>query len=187
MKVTVRQVETPRCSVDIEEVATHASNEHGCGREFDPRAIGRHVFYAVKDPERKHINGWIAYDEELKPVGYLVATMRESMYSFRSYAIQEMWYVLPHARKASMAGLMLLHAFDKWATERNAERIYMQVEHDQDEKLIERVFRLMETMGYKKQGYIGVKVVNSNANKDSSNDRSTHRVVGADERQAAQS
>jgi transposase InsO family protein len=185
MKVTVRQVETPRDSVDIEDVATHASNEHGCGREFDPRAIGRHVYYAVKDPERKHINGWVAYDEQNKPVGYLVATMRESMYSFRSYAIQEMWYVLPHARKASMAGLMLLHAFDKWATERNAERIYMQVEHDQDERLIERVFKLMETMGYKKQGYIGVKIVNPTVKEERSNDQSTHRVVGADERQAA--
>jgi transposase InsO family protein len=182
MKITVRQVETPRDSVDIEDVATHASNEHGCGREFDPRAIGRHVFYAVKDPERKHINGWVAYDIDGKPVGYLVATMRESMYSFRSYAIQEMWYVLPHARK-SFAGLMLLHAFDKWATERNAERIYMQVEHDQDDKLIERVFRLMESMGYRKQGYIGVKVLDGNKEKDTSHDRTAHRAVGAEQAQ----
>jgi hypothetical protein len=177
MQVTVRQVETPSDSVDIEQVSMHHDNEHGCKRAFNPRAIGKHVFTCVQDPERKYINGWVAYDEDGKPVGYLVATMRESMFSYRSYAIQEMWYVLPHARK-SMAGLRLLYAFEKWATERNAERIYTQVEHDEDDELVERIFRLMATMGYKKQGYICVKMVN-HEEKELNDDSSTHSSVGA--------
>jgi Acetyltransferase (GNAT) family len=178
MHITIRQVETPSDSIDIEEVSMHHDNEHGCGRAFNPRAIGKHVYVCVKDPERKHINGWVAYDEANKPVGYLVATMRESMFSDRSYAIQEMWYVLPYARK-SMAGLQLLHAFEKWATERNAERIYMQVEHDDNDVLVERIFKLMATMGYKKQGYICVKTINKDKEKEVDHDSSTHRSVGA--------
>jgi hypothetical protein len=177
MHVTIRQVETPSDATDIEDVATHCNNAHGCGRSFDAREIGKHVHVCVRDSERKYINGWVAYDTtNNKPVGYLVATMRQSMFSLRSYAIQEMWYVLPEARK-SLAGLMLLHEFDKWATQRNAERIYMQVEHDNDEVLTERIAKLMASMGYKKQGYICVKVVNTQ--KELSHDSSTHRGVGA--------
>jgi hypothetical protein len=176
MLITVRQVETPRDGVDIENVATHCNNQHGCGRAFNAREIGKHVFVCVKDPERKYINGWVAYDMEGKPVGYLVATMRQSMFSDRSYAIQEMWYVLPHARQ-SFAGLQLLHAFDKWATERNAERIYLQVEHDNNEALTERIVKLMASMGYKKQGYICVKVLHKE--KELHHDSSTHSSVGA--------
>jgi hypothetical protein len=178
MQTVIRQVETPSDSVDIEQVATHCNNQHGCGRSFDAREIGKHVRVCVMDAQRRYINGWVAYNTtDNKPVGYLVATMRQSMFSTRSYAIQEMWYVLPEARK-SMAGLMLLHEFDKWATERNAERIYMQVEHDNDEVLTERIAKLMHSMGYKKQGYICVKVVN-HEEKEVNNDSSTHRSVGA--------
>jgi transposase InsO family protein len=184
VKVVVRQVETPSDSVDIEEVAQHAENEHACGRAVDYSEIGKHVFVCVQDPKRRYINGWVAYDEDDEPVGYMVATMRQSMFSKRFYAIQEMWYVLPRARK-SFAGLMLLHAFDKWATERDAERIYMQVESDHDNALVERILRLMNAMGYKRQGYICVKIVNSSSSKEQGNDSSTHRVVGAGERQAA--
>jgi hypothetical protein len=179
MKITVRQVETPRDANDIEDVATHCNNEHGCGRAFDAREIGKHVFVCVMDKQRRYINGWVAYDINNVPVGYMVATMRQSMFSTRNYAIQEMWYVLPHARR-SFAGMMLLHEFEKWALERNAERIYMQVEHDHDEHLTERILRLMTSMGYKKQGYICVKVIN---NEDKDNDRSTHRSVGAEQAQ----
>jgi hypothetical protein len=179
MLAAIKQVETPRDAVDIEQVATHCNNQHGCGRSFDAREIGKHVRVCVKDPHRKYINGWVAYDQDNKPIGYLVATMRQSMFSTRSYAIQEMWYVLPEARK-SLAGLMLLHEFDKWATERNAERIYMQVEHDSDEALTERIAKLMASMGYKKQGYICVKVPNIvNEEKELNDDSSTHRSVGA--------
>lgn len=178
MKITVRQVETPRDANDIEDVATHCNNEHGCGRAFDPREIGKHVFVCVMDKKRKYINGWVAYDINNLPVGYMVATMRQSMFSTRNYAIQEMWYVLPHARN-SLAGLMLLHAFEKWAIERDAERIYMQVEHDNDHVLTDRILKLMTGMGYKKQGYICVKVLTE----DTNDDRSTHRSVGAEQAQ----
>jgi hypothetical protein len=181
MRISVRQVETPRDSLDIEEVSTHCHNDHGCGRAFDVDEIGKHVYVCVKDPQRKYINGWVAYDDDThEPVGYLVATMRQSMFSRRSYAIQEMWYVLPQARK-SLAGLMLLHAFEKWATERDAERIYMQVEHDDNELLVERIFKLMNSMGYKKQGYICVKVVNASEEKEVGHDHdtATHRAMGA--------
>ena len=180
MRVVVRQVETPRDANDIEDVATHCHNDHGCGRSFDAREIGKHVFICVQDPQRKYINGWVAYDEQDQPIGYMVATMRQSLFSQRSYAIQEMWYVLPSARR-SLAGVLLLHAFERWALERNAERIYMQVEHDSDWVLTERVVKLMQSMGYKKQGYICVKTFNEQQEKEVEDDRTAHRSVGAEQ------
>lgn len=179
----IRQIETPRDSLDVEELAVQHHEEYGGSREFDYRVIGKHCYECCKDPQRKFGNCWIAYDDDNKPIGYIIGTMRASFYSARHYGVQEMWYVVPRAR-GSRTAIGLLTEFERWCIERNAERIYAQVEHDADDALVERIFKLMNVLGYRKQGYIGVKVINSQ--RDVDNDRSTHRVVGADERQAAQ-
>jgi len=180
----VRQIETPGDGVDVEVLAAQHHDEYGTSREFDAKAVGQAAFHCVMDKQRKHLNCWVAYDDNGSPVGYLAATIRPSFYSFRSYAVQEMWFVTQRARR-TRAAIELLLQFERWALDRNAERIYMQVEHDSDDELVERIFNLMQRLGYKKQGYIGVKVPIYNTNKETDNDRSTHRVVGADERQAA--
>jgi GNAT superfamily N-acetyltransferase len=180
MIITIRRVDTPAQCVDIEELAVLHHTEFGCGREFDKRVVGKHAYYAISDPERKYINGWVAYDQFEVPVGYIVGTIRDSCYSERTYAIQEMWFVLPKARK-SFAALHLIKVFEEWAIERGVERIYAQVEHDHDDVLVERIFKMMRIMGYKKQGYVGVKQVGKQQEKEVEDDRSTHRAVGAEQ------
>ena len=181
----VRQIETPHDGVDVEILAQQHHDEYGGSREFNAKAVGRAAFRCVMDKARKYLNCWVAYDDDNKPVGYLAGTLRDSFYSDRFYAVQEMWYVVPAAR-GTRAAIELLVQFERWSMVRNAERIYVQVEHDADDELVERIFNLMQRLGYKKQGYIGVKVptyTHTNT-EELNNDRTTHRGVGAEQEPA---
>lgn len=179
----VRELNTPVQGLDVEWLAQQHHQEFGGSREFDTKAVGRACIHCIGDNERKHLNCWIVYDDAFdKPIGYLAATMHWSFYSFRMYAVQEMWYVLPHFRGTS-AAVRLVQAFEKWARERNAERVYMQVEHDADMTLVERIFALIGRLGYHKKGYIAVKHISKEENVD---DRTTHSEVGVRARQAAE-
>lgn len=180
MIINVRRVNTVKEGVDIEDLSALHHAEFGCGREFDKSVVGMHAFHAIKDPDRKYINGWIAYDKDDLPVGYLVGTIRDSCYSHRTYAIQEMWFVLPRARK-SFAAITLMQEFEKWALSHNVERIYTQVEHDYDDVLVERITRMMGVMGYKKQGYVCVKLVNKEKEVEDDHASTSHRSVGAEQ------
>jgi len=181
----IAQIETPKDGTDVEELAQQHHDEFGTSREFDRKAVGQAAFHCVMDKQRRHLNCWVVYDDDDKPIGYLAGTIRPSFYSFRSYAVQEMWYVVPRAR-GSRASIELLVQFERWALSHNVERIYMQVEHDADDTLVMRIMKLMSRLGYRTQGYIAVKVpkyTSTPVNKDEDNDRSTHRVVGAVEEQ----
>lgn len=181
MRVTV--LDTPKQAVDVEQLAQLHHAEFGSGRDFDVLAVAQSCRRCVSDSERKYFNCWIAYDGLGKPIGYLAANIITSFYSFRSYAVQEMWYVVPRAR-GTKAALALIYAFELWALGHNVERIYTQVEHDDSPRIVEIIFRLLSKLGYKKQGYVAVKVVNNTDNnthkdKDDNDDRSTHRQLGA--------
>ena len=181
-----RQIETPGDGVDVEVLAQQHHDEYGTSREFAAKAVGQAAFQCVMDKQRKHLNCWVTYDDDNEPIGYLAATIRPSFYSYRSYAVQEMWYVVPRAR-GTRAAIELLLQFERWALSHNVERIYMQVEHDNDDKLVKRILWLMSRLGYRTQGYIAVKVPTyKHTQEDEDNDRSTHRVVGAVEGQTAQ-
>ena len=184
MSVTVRRIETPKDGLDVEELAQQHHDEFGTSREFDRKAVGQAAFQCVSDKERKHLNCWVAYDNNNIPIGYLAATIRPSFYSFRSYAVQEMWFVVPRAR-GSFASVELLAAFEEWALYHRVERIYMQVEHDANDTLVKKILRLMSRLGYRTQGYIAVKVpkYKSTIIEDNDDDRSTHRGVGAEQAQ----
>jgi len=183
----VRQIENPKDGTDVEELAQLHHDEFGTSREFDRTAVGEAAFHCVMDKERKYLNCWVAYDDYDKPIGYLAATIRPSFYSRRSYAVQEMWYVVPRAR-GTRASIELLVQFERWALSHRVERVYMQVEHDADDTLVVKIMKLMSRLGYRTQGYIAVKVptYDKPTNKELDNDRSTHRVVGAVEEHAAQ-
>ena len=181
----IRQIETPADANDVEDLAQQHHDEFGGSREFDRKAVGKHAFTCCQDKARKYLNCWVAYDDNNKPVGYLAGTIRDSFYSFRHYAVQEMWFVAPRAR-GTIAAIKLLVQFEHWARDHGVERIYTQVEHDVDDTLVQRILRLISRLGYRTQGYIAVKVPTYNANKELDNDRSTHRGVGAVTREAAQ-
>jgi len=174
----VEQIQTPRDAVDVEDLAQQHHDEFGTSREFDRNAVGRACFQCCQDKARKYLNCWVAYDDAGQPVGYLAGTIRNSFYSNRDYAVQEMWFVVPRAR-GTRASIELLLQFERWALLHRVERIYMQVEHDADDSLVQKILRLMSRLGYRTQGYIAVKVPTYNANKELDNDRSTHRGVGA--------
>ena len=182
----VEQIQTPRDAVDVEDLAQQHHDEFGTSREFDRNAVGKACFQCCYDKQRKHLNCWVAYDDNNIPIGYIAGTIRPSFYSTRSYAVQEMWYVVKRAR-GTRASIELLLQFENWAVSHRVERIYMQVEHDADDTLVQKILRLMSRLGYKTQGYIAVKVPNykttATFNKDTDNDRSTHRTVGAIEAQ----
>jgi hypothetical protein len=57
----------------------------------------------------------------------------------------------------------------------------MQVEHDDDKQLVERIFSLIGKLGYHKKGYIAVKVLNNV--EDMKDARTTHSSVGAEQAQ----
>lgn len=176
----VEALETPKQGVDIEELAQLHHDEFGCGREFDVRAVARAIAVCVRDPDRKYINAWIGYDSDNHPVGYIVGTIRPSLYNLRDIAAQEMWFVVPKHRSGLIAALLIWH-FEKWAKDKKCERIYTQVEHDNQPGLVERIIQVMHRLGYKTQGYMAVKHLDQKGNDD---DRTTHSKVGV--RQAAQ-
>jgi hypothetical protein len=175
------ELHTPLEGLHVEYLAEQHHEEFGTSREFSRQGVTQACLRCVMDKERKRMNCWIAYDDDDSPVGYLAATLNRSFYSLRDYAVQEMWFVV-RTHRGSRASIDLLRSFEKWATRHDAERIYTQVEHDTDTRLVERILLLMQRMGYRKAGYIAVKVL-GNKHKDEDNDRSTHRGVGANEAQ----
>jgi hypothetical protein len=179
----VIRLETPQQGVDVEDLAEQLHDELGETHAFDRRAICEACYNCVSDPQRTQVNCWIAYDDNHHPLGFLAGTIHRSFYSYRKFATQEMWYVVPGARR-SHAATQLLLAYEEWALDHKVERIYTQVEHDNEPLLVERIFRLMQYLGYKKQGYIAVKRPQyDNLNEDKDNDRTTHRGVGAEQAQ----
>jgi GNAT superfamily N-acetyltransferase len=173
----IEAVTTPRHGVDLENLAQLHHDEFGCGRAFARQAITNHVIICVRDPDRKWLNGWVAYDDNDKPVGYIIGTIRPSIYNLTDIACQEMWFVLPKYRSGLIAVQLLWH-FEKWARDRKVERIYTQVEHDNEPQLVERIIHIMNRLGYKTQGYIAVKHLMEKGNSD---DRTTHSEVGVRE------
>lgn len=171
----VEALETPKQGVDIERLAQLHHDEFGEGRDFDVRAVTRAVWTCVRDPDRKYINAWIGYDDDSNPVGYIVGTIRPSLYNLSDIAVQEMWFVISQHRSGLIAALLIWH-MESWAKAKNVERIYVQVEHDAQPQLVERIIQVMNRLGYKTQGYIAVKHLKQKGNTD---DRTTHSEVGA--------
>lgn len=178
------QLETPSHGVDVELLAAMHNAEFGGSREFDVHAVGDTCYNFTCDKERKQVNCWIAYDEQNAPIGYLAATIHRSFSSYRSYAIQEMWYVIP-AHRTGRASTSLLLAYERWALMNRCERIYTQVEHDADPDIVYRIMKFLSFLGYKKQGYIAVKVTSPirTSNKDDKDDPGTRRELGAEQAQ----
>jgi hypothetical protein len=175
MKVV--ELQTPKQGADVEFLAQLHHEEFGGSREFDVDAVMKACVNCALDIQRDQVNCWIAYNTENQPIGYLAATIHSSFYSFRKYAIQEMWFVIPRYRNAR-AAVALLTAYERWATQRNVERIYTQVEHDDNVEVVERIFQFMNMLGYRKQGYIAVKQTHIKL-EDKADDPGTHRKLGA--------
>lgn len=169
-------LDTPTQGVDIEELAQLHHDEFGEGRQFDVRAVTRAVIQCILDDRRKFINAWIGYDDADKPVGYIVGTIRPSLYNMADIATQEMWFVVPQHRSGLVAVQLVWH-MEKWAKAQGVERIYLQVEHDNRPELVERIISAIDRLGYRKQGYIAVKHINRA--KGNSDDRSTHSELVA--------
>lgn len=179
----VEALTTPKQGVDIEELAQLHHNEFGGDRQFDVRAIARAVMICIRDPDRKYLNAWVGYDNDDVPIGYIVGTIRPSLYSMADIAQQEMWFVVPEHRSGLVAALLIWN-FERWAKDKNVEHIYTQVEHDDKPEVVERIISVMERLGYKKQGYIAVKHISNS--KGNSDDRTTHSGVGVEQEQAAE-
>jgi Acetyltransferase (GNAT) family len=173
----IEMLNTPSQGVDIEELAQLHHDEFGEGRQFDVRAVTRAVVQCILDDRRKYINAWIGYDDGGKPIGYIVGTIRPSLYNMSDIATQEMWFVVPEHRTGLVAVQLVWH-MEKWAKSHNVERIYLQVEHDDKPELVERIINVIGRLGYRKQGYIAVKHLFNRA-KDKSDDRSTHSELVA--------
>lgn len=173
----VLMLDTPTQGVDIEELAQLHHDEFGGDRGFDVRAVTRAVIQCILDDRRSSLNAWIAYDDSDKPVGYIVGTIRPSLYNMTDIAVQEMWFMVPEHR-TGLAAIQLVWHMEKWAKAHNVERIYLQVEHDDRPELVERIVTIIDRLGYRKQGYIAVKHLFNRA-KGNSDDRSTHSELVA--------
>src|SRR5262245_32146893 len=128
MHIKVEQLKTQQHATNVVMLGMWHHDEFGAGRKFDKKTLATSVFLGMQDAERRWLNGWIAYDGD-EPVGYLVGKINRSFFSQSTYAVQEMWYVVPHYRGSS-AALRLLREFERWADERGCERRYLYVEHD---------------------------------------------------------
>ena len=176
----IEELQTPSHGVDIEMLAQLHHVEFGGVREFSSAAVAATCFNFTLDKQREQVNCWIAYNSKGEAVGYLAATIERSFYSFRHYAVQQMWYVVPQYRTGQAASALIM-AYEEWAIKRHCERIYTQVEHDSDPSVTERVFKFLTFLGYNKQGYIAVKV--TNIKQDETDDPGTHRELGAEQAQ----
>lgn len=170
----VELLNTPKQGVDFEQLARLHHNEFGGDRPFSEFGVARAVKEVIRDPDRRWFNAWLGYDNASRPVGYFVGTIRPNLYSLGNIASQEMWFVIPQHRSGFVAAMLLWH-FEHWAKDRECERIYMQVEHDDRPETVERIITIMGRFGYKKQGYIAVKHIRQKGNAD---DRTTHSEVG---------
>jgi len=177
----IEELQTPIHGADVAALAQCHHVEFGSVREFNTAAISATCYNFTLDKKREQVNCWIAYNSKDEPVGYLAGTIHRSFYSFRLYAVQQMWYVLPQYRTGQVASSLIL-AYEQWATKWECERIYTQVEHDSDPTITERIFKFLGFLGYNKQGYIAVKVTNIKL-EDKSDDPGTHRTLGADKAQ----
>lgn len=130
--------------------------EFGTGREFDGAAIVALGLRCRNQEVRRESNCWIAYTDDDEPVGYLYATIGQSIFSFRRYAEQSMWFVLPKYR-GTRAGIMLVKDFEDWAKSQHCESIRMGVMHTADAAMCDKVMRIINRLGYETCGSVAFK------------------------------
>lgn len=99
-------------------------------------------------------NGFVlgAWDSDTL-VGFINGYVGETFLNEEFNAYEQGWYVLPEYRGGSIA-LRLIRAFEGWAKERGAAKLWLgqSVNHKQDSTL-----RFFERLGYECQGFITCK------------------------------
>lgn len=152
----VEQLMTAEHIMDVRDLAIAHHEEFGGSREFDSAAVCFSGNKMLEDEMREHGNCWIAYTDDGRAIGYMAASMGSTFHSWRRNAYQQMWFVLPKWR-GSRAGVMLVKAFEAWATEKGCEVAYMSVEHDRIDENVRRTERFMNRLGYKTRGMLTTK------------------------------
>ena len=132
------------------ELAIREQAELGHGRPFDVDAIRWHSERCIADIERNWLNAWILYIGGA-PIGFLVATQFMHFASNTRGARQEEWYVVPEHRNL-LSAHVLVRDFEEWCRMHECSRVYMGVEHIDNEDMVKRVCRVIEAFGYSRAG-----------------------------------
>lgn len=106
------------------------------------------------DLERKNVNAFIAYDN-YDPIGFLVGIASPCFHRPGIVAEQKLWYVVPQ-RRATVAPILLVRAYEKWARLNGATQIYT---GSANAPLSEKTSKLLEHLNYRKVGAIHVKEI----------------------------
>lgn len=141
---------------DIVRLAQMHHEELGEGsRAFSADSVRKSCYDCIADIDRRHVNAWIVYSGK-EPVGYLVATASRYFQSEEWLAKQEYVFVAKTFR-ITRAMLMLVEVFEEWAADMGCVRTIMGVEHPELSKMVEKIGRSMQRVGYDHKGMYYVK------------------------------
>ncbi len=152
----IEQLSTDDHVWDMRELAVQHHEEFGGSREFDKTAIVETLLWCRNQDERTLANCWLAYTNEGKLAGYLYGQCARSGFSYRHYAIMQMWYVDRQCRGSS-AAIRLLQAFEAWAKQLNCEVILIGSEHGEQDEMHKKMTSLVQRTGYSIRGFNAVK------------------------------
>lgn len=150
----VEEINNYKQDIEILELAKGFAEEVTLQEYIDPETIIRSCAAVRNDTTRKALNVFICYKDN-EPVGFLVGVTTQSFHRPAIVAEQKLWYVSPRKR-ASLAAVHLVRAYEKWARLNGATQIYTGAANT---PYTERISKLLNRLGYERTGTLHVKEI----------------------------
>jgi len=150
----VEEISRPIQDVEVYNMAVGFAEEVTLDEWIDFDTLILSCARVRHDVERKNVNVFIAYLHD-EPVGFLVGVTSGCFHRPMVVAEQKLWYVRPD-RRASMAAIHLVHAYEKWARQNGATQIYT---GSANTPYTERTSKLLEKLGFARTGALHVKEI----------------------------
>ncbi len=149
----VLQINSDQHISDITELAHSMHQECASHLPFFHEAVERNAKKIIVD--NKNANAWIVYSHDHKAIGFFVGLICEYSYNNSLFAEQSTWYILPEHR-STIAGSLLIDAFELWATEIGVLEIFVGLRSSKDDEKI-FVDNMFGRRGYNRSGAFYVK------------------------------
>ena len=156
MSYFVREIKDMEDVMTVLELARLFHQENRPELLFEDAHLVAYGDTILRDTSRSRANCFICFKDE-KPIGFLVATCSDYMFSRQLSARQELIYLHPDFRGLTPFR-KLLKALDEWAALCGAVEVYTGVSVHEPDKA-EKISRLLERSGYPMNGYYHMKGV----------------------------
>ncbi len=124
------------------------------GGEFDVDQVMANAWVIVS---RDDYGAWLAYDGD-KVIGFLAGHISETLFDKQLSAFDDLFYVLPESQNNG-AGKQLFHAYESWARERGATKLYITLTSDID---TENTLQKIQSQGFEHWGSVVCKDIGNN-------------------------